>query len=343
MPFNFPVMITFWFMPYAIATGNTYIVKPSEKVPQTMTRIFELFEELNFPPGVLNMVHGGKPVVDAILQNSHIQAVSFVGSTKVAQYIYTQGTANGKRVQAQGGAKNPVLIMPDADPESTVKILTDSAFGCAGQRCLAASLAIMTRETAKTFLPKLAESAASKVCGYGMKTGTGVGAIITQESKNKILDLIEQGLKEGASLLLDGRNERLPEDGKGNFIAPTILDDIKPNGVIHNTEIFGPVLGILYANDLDHAIELINGAAFGNAASIFTTSGAAARKFRHDVLAGNIGINIGVAAPMAYFPFSGWKKSFYGDLHAQSRHAVEFYTQTKVVVERWNDQWSRKF
>ncbi len=343
VPFNFPVMITFWFMPYAVATGNTYIVKPSEKVPQTMTLIFELFEDLKLPPGVLNLVHGGKSSVDAILEHPQIQAVSFVGSSEVANYIYSQGTANGKRVQAQGGAKNPVLIMPDADVDSTVKILVDSAFGCAGQRCLAASLAVMTRETAKLFLPKLMESAISKKCGYGMNQGVGVGAIITNESKQRILDLIDQGVKEGASLLLDGRNERIPENTNGYFIAPTILDDIKPGGVIHQTEIFGPVLGILYADDLDHGIELINSAEYGNAASIFTRSGAAARRFRHDVLAGNIGVNIGVAAPMAYFPFSGWKKSFYGDLHAQSRHAVEFYTQTKVVIERWNDQWSRKF
>jgi len=343
VPFNFPVMITFWFMPYALATGNTYIVKPSEKVPQTMTRIFELFEELNLPQGVLNLVHGGKPAVDAILEHSQIHAVSFVGSSEVAKYIYTRGTAHGKRVQAQGGAKNPVLIMPDADLDSTVKILADSAFGCAGQRCLAASLVVMTRETAELFLPKLIAAAAAKKCGYGMEEGVGVGAIITNDSKERILKLIDEGVEEGASLLLDGRNERLPDNTNGFFIAPTILDDIKPGGIIHQTEVFGPVLGILYADNLDHAIELINNAEYGNSASIFTRSGSAARRFRHDVLAGNIGVNIGVAAPMAYFPFSGWKKSFYGDLHAQSRHAVEFYTQTKVVIERWHDQWSRKF
>ncbi|MDP2235993.1 MAG: CoA-acylating methylmalonate-semialdehyde dehydrogenase [Bacteroidales bacterium] len=343
VPFNFPIMITFWFMPYAIASGNTYIVKPSEKVPMTMTRIFELFETLDFPPGVLNMVHGGKETVDAILDNPHIGAISFVGSTPVARYIYQRGTANGKRVQAQGGAKNPIVVMPDADIDTTVKIIADSAFGCAGQRCLAASLVILVGEAAELFTEKIAESARVKQCGFGMDTGVEVGPMITSESLQRVESLVSQGLDEGAELLVDGRSTLIEGYENGYFMKPTILNKVKRNGIIHRTELFGPVLGIMYAETLDEAIEIANDAEYGNAASIFTQSGAAARKFRHDVMAGNIGINIGVAAPMAYFPFSGWKNSFFGDLHAQSRHAVEFYTQTKVVVERWHDKWTRKF
>jgi len=342
-PFNFPVMIAFWFMPYAIACGNTYIVKPSEKVPGTMTRIFELLEELNLPPGVLNMVHGGKETVDAILQNPKISAISFVGSTRVAKYIYQTGVSNGKRIQAQGGAKNPVVVMPDADPDTTVKIITDSAFGCAGQRCLAASLVIMVGEAGKTFTEKIVAAAGAKKTGDGLVEGVEMGPVITRESMARINGLIQGGLDDGAHLLLDGRNIKVPGLESGNFIGPTILGNVSQESEIYNTEVFGPVLCIVNTETLDDSIELINRSRFGNSACIFTRSGAAARKFRHDALAGNVGINIGIAAPMAFFPFSGWKESFFGDLHGQSNHAVEFYTQTKVVIERWHDEWSRKF
>jgi malonate-semialdehyde dehydrogenase (acetylating)/methylmalonate-semialdehyde dehydrogenase len=342
-PFNFPVMIAFWFMPYAIACGNTYIVKPSEKVPLTMTRIFELFEDLELPPGVLNMVHGGKETVDGILKNPFISAISFVGSTNVAKYIYQTGVANGKRIQAQGGAKNPVVVMPDADPESTVKIITDSAFGCAGQRCLAASIVILVGTASDIFVEKIIEAAKAKKTGDGLAAETDMGPIITKESKKRILGLIERGLADGANLLLDGRNIIVTGCENGNFIGPTILGNVKTDSEIYNTEIFGPVLSVINVSSLDEAIALINKSRYGNAACIFTGSGAAARKFRHDTLAGNIGINIGIAAPMAFFPFSGWKESFFGDLHGQSNHAVEFYTQTKVVIERWHEEWTRKF
>jgi malonate-semialdehyde dehydrogenase (acetylating) / methylmalonate-semialdehyde dehydrogenase len=342
-PFNFPIMISFWFFPYALACGNTYIVKPSEKVPMTMARIFELFEELNLPAGVLNMVHGGKETVDAILDHPEIKAISFVGSSTIAKYVYQRGTANGKRVQAQGGAKNPIVVMPDADVETTVKIIADSAFGCAGQRCLAASLVILVGEAGKIFTTKLIEAARSKQCGYGMDPRAEVGPLITNESRKRIKSIIQQGIDEGAKVLLDGRPVTVKGFEDGYFMNPTILGNIHPGGVIYSTEIFGPVLGLMQVETLDEAIQLANNSAFGNAACIFTHSGAAARKFRHEVLAGNIGVNIGVAAPMAFFPFSGWKDSFYGDLHGQSRHAVEFYTQTKVVVERWHDEWTRKF
>lgn len=342
-PFNFPVMIPFWFMPYAIACGNTYIIKPSEKVPLSMTRIMELFEEIKLPPGVLNMVHGAKDTVDAILENPEIPAISFVGSTNVAKHVYRTGVANGKRVQAQGGAKNPVVIMPDADVDTTVKIITDSAFGCAGQRCLAASVVITVGNASEIFTDKLIAAARSRKTGNGMDKGIEMGPVITRESKDRIEKLIRQGIDNGASLLLDGRGIKVDGFNEGNFIGPTILGDVTPDSEIFRTEIFGPVLTLINANSLDDAIELINKSRYGNSACIFTRSGAAARKFRHDVLAGNVGINIGIAAPMAFFPFSGWKESFFGDMHGQSLHAVEFYTQTKVVIERWHDEWTRKF
>jgi malonate-semialdehyde dehydrogenase (acetylating)/methylmalonate-semialdehyde dehydrogenase len=342
-PFNFPVMIPFWFMPYAIACGNTFIVKPSEKVPGTMTRIFEIFGELNLPAGVLNMVHGGKETVDALLENPLIPAISFVGSSPVAKYIYRTGVANGKRIQAQGGAKNPVVVMPDADEETTVKIIADSAFGCAGQRCLAASIVITVGKAADSITEKIIAAARSKKTGNGMEQGVDMGPVITRESRERIEKLIEKGIGSGAELLLDGRNLRIAGHENGNFIGPTIFRNVSPDSEIYKTEIFGPVLSIINVETLDDAISLINESSYGNSACIFTRSGAAARKFRHDALAGNIGINIGIAAPMAFFPFSGWKESFYGDLHGQSLHAIEFYTQTKVVIERWHDEWTRKF
>ena len=342
-PFNFPIMIPFWFMPYAIACGNTYIIKPSEKVPMTMAKIFELFESVNLPKGVLNMVHGGRDTVDAILDHPAISAISFVGSTPVAKHVYQTGTLNGKRVQAQGGAKNAVVVMPDADEETTVRIISDSAFGCAGQRCLAASVVITVGKSSETIPAKLIAMAKTKKTGNGMASDVDMGPVITKESKERIEAIIQSGIEEGAQLLLDGRDVTVPGFEDGYFIGPTILDNVSTSGTLYQTEIFGPVLSIIHVNTLDEAIEVINQNRYGNSACIFTSSGSAARKFRHNTLAGNIGVNIGVAAPMAFFPFSGWKESFFGDLHGQSAHAVEFYTQTKVVIERWNDEWSRKF
>jgi len=342
-PFNFPIMIPFWFMPYAIACGNTYIVKPSEKVPMTMAKIFELFEAVNLPKGVLNMVHGGKETVDAILEHPFIPAISFVGSTPVAKHVYQTGTLHGKRVQAQGGAKNAVVVMPDADEETTVRIISDSAFGCAGQRCLAASVVITVGESSKSIPSKLIAAARAKKTGYGMDADADMGPVITKESKERIESLIQSGVEQGAELLLDGRNTTVPGFKDGYFVGPTILGKVSTTSQVYNTEIFGPVLSIIEVGTLDEAIEVINQNRYGNSACIFTGSGSAARKFRHNALAGNIGVNIGVAAPMAFFPFSGWKESFFGDLHGQSAHAVEFYTQTKVVIERWNDEWTRKF
>lgn len=342
-PFNFPIMIPFWFLPYAIACGNTYIVKPSEKVPKTMQMLFELIDQLNLPDGVVNMVHGGKEAVDSILDHPDIKAISFVGSSKVAKYVYERAARNGKRVQAQGGAKNPVLVLPDSDMEVTTKIISDSVYGCAGQRCLAASTIIPVGDHKRVFTDAIVEAAKTRVTGYGLVPETEMGALISQESKVRTEHLIQKGLDEGANLLLDGRNAKISGYEKGNYIKPTILENVNPAGELNKTEIFGPVMGIIHVKNIDDAIRLVNENNYGNAACIFTSNGAYARKFRNEANAGNIGINIGIAAPMAFFPFSGWNDSFYGDLHGQGKHAVEFFTQTKVVIERWPKEWTRKF
>ncbi|MEM9266740.1 MAG: CoA-acylating methylmalonate-semialdehyde dehydrogenase [Cyanobacteria bacterium P01_F01_bin.13] len=342
-PFNFPAMIPFWFFPYAIACGNTCIIKPSEKVPQTMQAIMELLHQTGLPAGVVNLVNGSKTVVDAMLDQPKVKAISFVGSSPVARYIYSRAAENGKRVQCQGGAKNPVVILPDADLEMTTRIVADSAFGCAGQRCLAASLAITVGSVKADFTEAMVAAAQQRVVGNGLDPNVQMGAVINQGSCDRIHTLIQKGIDEGGKLLVDGRNPRIPGYEAGSFICPTLLQDISLQGEVATTEIFGPVLGLIHTDTLDNAITLVNQSRWGNMACLFTNSGAAARKFRYEAEAGNIGINIGVAAPMAFFPFSGWKESFYGDLHGQSQHAVEFYTQTKVVVERWPKEWSRQF
>lgn len=342
-PFNFPGMIPFWFLPYALATGNTVIVKPSERCPVTMQRVFELLEEIDLPPGVLNLVNGGPDTVNAILDHPLVKAISFVGSTPVARHIYSRGAASGKRVQAQGGAKNPIVILPDADVEMTTQIAADSAFGNAGQRCLAASTAITVGDARRTFVDSIAEAASERIVGYGLDDGVEMGPVITPQSLSRIQGLVQQGLDEGAKLVIDGREAKVSGYERGNFLRPTILQEVPPEGILAQTEVFGPVLGVMHVDTVDEAVTLVNSGKHGNMACLFTSSGAAARKFRSEVEAGNIGINIGVAAPMAFFPFSGWKDSFFGTLHGQGRHAVEFFTQTKVVVERWPKDWSRKF
>jgi malonate-semialdehyde dehydrogenase (acetylating)/methylmalonate-semialdehyde dehydrogenase len=342
-PFNFPGMIAFWFLPYAVACGNSVIVKPSERTPLTMQKAFALMEQAGFPAGVVNLVNGGPDTVNALLDHPLVQAVSFVGSTPVARHVYARAAANGKRVQSQGGAKNPLVILPDADPDMTTKIVIDSAFGNAGQRCLAASLAIFVGGAGHAFKPLLAEAAAARVVGNGLEPGVQMGPVITPQSKTRIEGLIAKGMDEGARLLVDGRGALISGCEGGNFIRPTILENVPPGGTIARTEIFGPVLGLLEVDTLDEAIRLVNSGEYGNMACLFTASGAAARQFRSEAMAGNIGVNIGVAAPMAFFPFSGWKASFFGNLHGQGKHAVEFYTQTKVVVERWLKEWSRQF
>jgi malonate-semialdehyde dehydrogenase (acetylating)/methylmalonate-semialdehyde dehydrogenase len=334
-PFNFPGMIPLWFLPYALACGNCFLLKPSEKVPVTSSRLVELLEQAGLPRGVVQLVHGGKATVDALLDHPGIHAVSFVGSTPVARYVYARAAANGKRAQCQGGAKNPIILMPDADVEATTKMVAESAFGCAGQRCLAAALAITVGEARRPFTEALVEAAASRRVGYGLDEGVQMGPVITAESKARVERLIGLVQQDGAAVAVDGRGKSVKGYEDGSFVFPTILRDVDPHGELARTEIFGPVLSLAHVESIEQAITLVNEGRHGNMACLFTRSGAAARKFRHEAQVGNIGINVGVAAPMAFFPFSGWKESFFGDLHAQGRHAVEFYTQTKVVVERW--------
>lgn len=343
-PFNFPGMIPIWFLPYAVATGNVFLLKPSEKVPMTSQVLFRLIEQAGFPKGVVQLVNGGKETVDAILDHPLIKAVSFVGSTPVARYVYSRATASGKRAQCQGGAKNPVVIMPDADMEMTTRIMADSAFGCAGQRCLAASVAITVGEARTPFTELIADAAATRKVGYGLDEGVQMGPVINRASRKRIEGIIDASAQSGsAHVLVDGRTSRVQGYEEGAFVFPTVLTDVQPGSETARTEIFGPVLSLMNAATVDEAIALVNDRAYGNMACIFTSSGAAARKFRNEANAGNIGVNIGVAAPMAFFPFSGWNESFFGDLHAQAHHGIEFYTQTKVVVERWPQEWSRQF
>jgi len=334
-PFNFPVMIPLWFLPYALACGNTFILKPSEKVPLAIARVFQLIEQAGLPPGVVNLVHGAKAAVDALLDHPAVRAISFVGSSPVAGYVYSRAAASGKRVQCQGGAKNYAVILPDADPETTASMVSESAFGCAGQRCLAVAVAVTVGEAQRWFPEAIRAAASSIKVGYGLDEGVAMGPVITPQSKARIEALIGQGASEGATLLVDGRGAKIPGYPQGNFVNPTLLDDLPPRSELMTTEIFGPVLSLMHAPTLEAALEILKQCPYGNAASIFTGSGAAARKFRHEVPAGNVGINVGVAAPMAFFPFSGWKGSFLGALHAQGRDAVEFYTEKKVVIERW--------
>jgi malonate-semialdehyde dehydrogenase (acetylating)/methylmalonate-semialdehyde dehydrogenase len=342
-PFNFPGMIPFWFMPYAVAAGNCFLLKPSERVPITSQKVFRLIEQAGFPKGVIQLVNGGRDAVNAILDHPGIRAVSFVGSTATAKYVYSRAAASGKRAQCQGGAKNPVVVMPDADMDMTTRILADSAFGCAGQRCLAASVAITVGGARPSFTERIVATAENRKVGYGAAPGIEMGPVISAESKARIEGLIAKGEHDGARVLVDGRGRKVSGYEDGYFVLPTVLDDVAPDAEAARTEIFGPVLSLMHAQTIEEAIALVNGRSYGNMACIFTTDGANARRFRYEVNAGNVGINVGVAAPMSTFPFSGWGDSFFGDLHAQAHHAVEFFTQTKVVVERWPREWSRKF
>src|ERR1700730_8719076 len=342
-PFNFPAMIPFWFLPYAIACGNTLILKPSERVPLTMRRAVELIEKTGLPKGIVNLVNGGRDVVDAICDHPTIRAISFVGSTPVAKHVYARSAAAGKRMQCQGGAKNHVIVLPDADMELATQIISDSAFGCAGQRCLAVSVAVTVGEAQKTFRDAIAQAASAIRVGNGLETGIQMGPVITPQSKERIESLIAKGVGDGAKPIVDGRSAKIQRHEAGNLLKPTVLDGVPSSSQLAHTEIFGPVLSLVHANSIDEAMEFLRRSPYGNQASLFTTSGSAARKFRYEAPAGNIGINIGVAAPMAYFPFSGWKESFFGILHGQGRDAVEFYTESKIVVERWSRQETRKF
>ena len=339
-PFNFPIMIPFWFLPYAIACGNTLVIKPSERVPLSMRRAFELIAQTGLPAGVVNLVNGGRATVEALIDHPDVRAISFVGSTPVAKAIYVRSAQRGKRSQCQGGAKNHVIVLPDADMDLATQIIADSAFGCAGQRCLAVSVAITVGDAQRTFRDRITDAASRIRVGNGLDDGIQMGPVISPESRERITSLVATGVSDGAKTLLDGRSVR---HERGTFVSPTVLDGLPPTSRVAETEIFGPVLSLMHADSIDDAMAFLRASAYGNQASLFTTSGAAARRFRYEAPAGNIGINIGVAAPMAYFPFSGWKDSFFGILHGQGRDAVEFYTESKVVIERWSRQETRRF
>ena len=331
-PFNFPVMIPLWMFPLAVVAGNTFVLKPSERTPLGGQRLAELFLEAGFPDGVLNVVHGAREVVDALLVHPGVQAISFVGSAPVAKHVYLTAAAHGKRVQALGGAKNHIVVMPDADPEITVPAILNSAFGNAGERCLAGSVAVAVGAAAGRLLEPLKDAASRMVVGPGDQPGVQVGPLIRADHRDRVAAYVDRGVAEGAELVVDGRGEM---SRPGFFLGPTILDQVTPEMAIGREEIFGPVLSFARAATLDDAIAQANRMALGNMATIFTTSGRAAREFRERVEAGMTGINVPVAQPFAFFPFSGWKGSFYGDLHVHGTDGIEFYTRKKVVVTRW--------
>ena len=331
-PFNFPAMVAMWMWPFAIACGNTFILKPSEKVPLTATRAVELLDDAGLPPGVLNLVHGGKQAVDALLRHPLVRAVSFVGSTPVAKYIYATAAAEGKRVQALGGAKNHLVAMPDADMAKTVEAIIGSAFGAAGERCLAGSVLVTVGAAAGPLLDLLVKRTKALVVGDGSEAGVEMGPLVTADHCRRVAGYIEKGVEEGAVPLVDGREIK---KAGGFFLGPTIFDYVTPEMTIAREEIFGPVLSVMRVETLDEAIEVVNRSPFGNATAIFTASGKAAREYSSRIEVGMVGINVGVAAPMAFFPFAGWKNSFFGDLHAHGKDAVAFYTEQKVVMSRW--------
>ena len=330
-PFNFPVMIPLWMFPLAVVAGNTFVFKPSERTPLGAQRLAELFLEAGFPPGVLNLVHGAREAVDTLLAHPQVAAISFVGSAPVARHVYQSAAAHGKRVQALGGAKNHIVVMPDADPELAVPAILNSAFGNAGERCLAGSVAV-TVGKADRLLDPLAEAASKLVVGPGDQPGVQVGPLIRADHRDRVAGYVDKGVAEGAELVVDGRREM---SRPGFFLGPTILDRVTADMAVGHEEIFGPVLSVARAANLDEAIAQANRMALGNMATIFTQSGRAGREFRERVEAGMTGINVPIAQPFAFFPFSGWKGSFFGDLHVHGTDGIEFYTRKKVVVTRW--------
>ncbi len=334
-PFNFPLLVPLWFLPYAVACGNTYIVKPSEQVPLSQNRLFELIDEAGFPRGVINLVNGAKEVVDTLLESPDVKGVSFVGSTRVGKYVYQKATENGKRAQCQTGAKNFLVVMPDANLERAVASLLSSFFGCAGERCLSGAVLLAVGDIYEPLKEKFVHAASKLKVGYGLDETVQMGPVISKRHMERVLGYIEKGLQEGAKLILDGRDMRVEDYPNGYFIGPTVFDQVGPQMTIANEEIFGPVACIVKVSDLDEAIDIIHANPYGNAASIYTSSGQWAREFKYRVQCGNIGINIGIVAPMAFFPFSGSKDSFFGDLHGQGRDAIDFFTENKVVISRW--------
>jgi len=335
VPFNFPAMVPFWFLPFAIACGNTFVLKPSEQVPLTQQIAFEELDAIGLPPGVVNLVNGSRDVVEGILDHPGIDAVSFVGSAPVARLVYERAAKAGKRVQALGSAKNHMVVMPDAVIDKTVDGIIGSAFGAAGQRCMAGSVVVTVGDAHEQLMPPLIDATRRLRVGDGIDEATDVGPVVSCAARDRIAAWIERGVSDGAKLALDGRGAGEAADPAGAFLGPTILDEVGPQAEIAREEVFGPVPCVIRAGSLDEAIEIVNGSRFGNGSSIFTESGASVRRYRHEVQVGMVGVNIGVAAPVAFFPFSGWKDSFLGDLHAHGTDAVEFYTRKKTVTSRF--------
>jgi len=334
-PFNFPAMVPMWFLPFAIATGNTFVLKPSEQVPLSQRKMVDLLSRCDLPSGVVNIVNGGRDVVNAICDHPGIRAVSFVGSTPVAKHVYQRGTHAGKRVQALGGAKNFVVVMPDANFDRSIGIITESFYGCAGERCLAGSMLVPVGDAHVESRDRLVASAQALRVGDGTEPGVTMGPVISAGHKERVLGYIGKGVAEGAKLLVDGRTTRVADRPRGYFVGPTIFDEVSPKMSIGHDEIFGPVASICPVKTLDEAIAMMKAHPNANATSIFTSSGKAAREFAKHATASMVGVNIGVAAPMAYFPFGGAKDSFFGDLKAHGRDGIEFYTDKKVTISRW--------
>jgi len=334
-PFNFPAMVPMWFLPFAIVTGNTFVLKPSEQVPLSQRKMMELLQKADLPPGVVNLVNGGKDVVNAICDHPGIRAVSFVGSTPIAKHVYQRATHAGKRVQALGGAKNFVVVMPDADLDRSIGVITESFYGCAGERCLAGSMLVPVGDAHREARERMVASAKALKVGDGSQQGVTMGPVISAHHRDRVVSYIEKGVAEGAKLLVDGRQTRVPDRPNGYFVGPTVFDEVSPRMSIGHDEIFGPVASIAPVKTLDEAIQLMRAHPNANATSIFTSSGKAAREFAKHATASMVGVNIGVAAPMAYFPFGGAKDSFFGDLKAHGRDGFEFYTDKKVTISRW--------
>lgn len=331
-PFNFPAMVPFWFWPFAVATGNTYVLKPSERVPLSQIKIFELIEKAGFPKGVMNLVLGGKEVVNSLCSHPDVKGVSFVGSTPVAKHVYQLSTSHGKRVQALGGAKNFMVVLPDANLETSVKTCLESIVGCAGQRCLAGSVILCVGNTYDEVKKQMLRAASDMIVGDGADPRTQMGPVISRASVERIKGLIQSAIDERAEVLLDGRNH----SGKGYFLKPTVIGEVKPNMRVAREEIFGPVVCLARVKSLDEAIQWINNSPFANTASLFTNSGAAARQFSYEAAPAMLGLNIGVPAPMSFFSFGGAKDSFFGDIKAHGQSGVQFFTDTKVTIQRWN-------
>ena len=335
VPYNFPGMVPWWFLPYAVVCGNTFLVKTSRQVPMTQTRIFEVVDEVDFPEGVVNMVHGSRDVVNAMLDHPDIEGISFVGSTPTARLIYKRCGETGKRVQALGGAKNILAVMPDADLDAAMPSLITSFFGCTGQRCLSGSVLVPVGDVAQELKEKFVEATKAMKVGNGLDEQTAMGPVVNAAHREKVLSYIETGIKEGADLILDGRDFMVEDYPNGFFVGPTIFDNVTPDMTIAREEIFGPVVSIVRAKNLDEVIDLINSRDFANAASIYTQNGGTAREFKYRALPSMIGINIGIAAPMSFFPFGGAGNSMFGDIKAHGQEIFHFFTDTKVVIERW--------